>query len=686
MPGPWEDYTPPSDVANMVTSEAQRQGVDPALALRVATQESGLHHGAVSPTGAIGVMQLEPRTANGLGVDPTDLAQNIRGGVTYLKQQLDTFGGDPRLAAAAYNAGPGAVQKHGGVPPYPETQRYVDAVAPAAPNAETPPWSDYAPTPTIPQEAPLQTAPQGAEPAAAGSSPVVVNAVTGKPYNDAQQGAYAALIKSGTLDPQAKPGTEAFPKGLTDASDTPGAGEWYIDLQGNKRQVPSIGSDALTGLEQPFVKLGHDVMQDYRGKIARPLPSSIGDAAVQSAKDIGANFGELGDLLGVSGAPLSAVSRPMARAVNSVVGTPYAPSQLDVQNGALSVTAPRKLGADEGLDATQGMIGMALSALRPKAPVASVAAGVSEPMTLDAMQAAKKAAYAKVDASGFAFPQKDVQDLANDIVSTVAAKGGPSGAKLYPDATAMGDRLTAIAQQPDGVPLTQLDSLRGDIYDALVAPGGKEAPLGKMMRQKIDGLIDGSGAPDIQDARDLNTRYSKMKAVSDKLDSAGLRSASTYSGGNFPNAVRQSLRPLVDPTSAQQIGNLTAPESAALRAAVTGTPAQNATRYLSKFLTNKFVQVPASLMTHGVATPVMEAGGAILNKMGESQTEKAVQRVLDLMSMGGKSAASAPVYPTLALGGRPALPIWSPAGLIGASATAQQIPRIASALQGSPSY
>jgi hypothetical protein len=295
-----------------------------------------------------------------------------------------------------------------------------------------------------------------------------------------------------------------------------------------------------------------------------------------------------------------------------------------------------------------------------------------KPMSLDAVEAAKKAAYAKVDASGFAFPQADVQKLASDVATEVSRKGGPSGAKLYPASGAMSDRLTELARQPNGVPLTQLDELRGDIYDALVKPGDRESTLGVMMRKKIDDLINGSNAPNIQEARDLNSRFMKMSAVSDKLDSAGLRSASTYSGGNYPNAVRQSLRPLVDPTSAQQIGNLTPAEEALLRKAVTGTASQNAIRYATKLLTNKMVQAPVALMTHGAGPAVMEAAGTILNKVGESQTGRAVRKVLDMMSLGGRPAPSAaPVYPTLALGGRPALSIWSPAGLIGGSALAR---------------
>lgn len=117
-----------TDYRTAAVEEALRQGVDPHLILRQMGAESAGNPGAVSSKGARGLMQLMPATAAELGVDPSDPAENLRGGVTYMKQQLDRFG-DPRLAAAAYNAGPGAVQRYGGVPPYAETQGYVQKVA-----------------------------------------------------------------------------------------------------------------------------------------------------------------------------------------------------------------------------------------------------------------------------------------------------------------------------------------------------------------------------------------------------------------------------------------------------------------------------------------------------------------------------------------------------------------------------
>jgi len=92
-------------------------------------QESNFNPTAGSPAGARGLTQLMPGTARGLGVtDVTDPAQALEGGAKYLRQQLDAFGGDVTRALAAYNAGPGAVQRFGGVPPYAETQNYVRKV------------------------------------------------------------------------------------------------------------------------------------------------------------------------------------------------------------------------------------------------------------------------------------------------------------------------------------------------------------------------------------------------------------------------------------------------------------------------------------------------------------------------------------------------------------------------------
>ena len=118
----------PEEVAQAILDSAQRHAVSAQLAEAVAWQESRFNQAALSPKGAQGLMQLMPATARRLGVDAASLAGNIDGGVIYLGQMLQRFEGDLPRALAAYNAGPAAVQRYGGVPPYAETRTYVRAI------------------------------------------------------------------------------------------------------------------------------------------------------------------------------------------------------------------------------------------------------------------------------------------------------------------------------------------------------------------------------------------------------------------------------------------------------------------------------------------------------------------------------------------------------------------------------
>jgi soluble lytic murein transglycosylase-like protein len=119
----------PEELQSAIHDAARTHGVDPRLVAAVARRESAFNARAMSNKGACGVMQLMPATAQYLGVrNVFDARENIFGGARYLRTLLDTFNGDLDLTLAAYNAGPGAVVKHHGVPPYRETRAYVAAV------------------------------------------------------------------------------------------------------------------------------------------------------------------------------------------------------------------------------------------------------------------------------------------------------------------------------------------------------------------------------------------------------------------------------------------------------------------------------------------------------------------------------------------------------------------------------
>jgi soluble lytic murein transglycosylase-like protein len=119
----------PEEIDRLVSANSATWNVDPALIKAIIANESGFNANATSDAGAQGLMQLMPGTASGLGVTNSyDPAQNVWGGTRYVRGLLDRFGGNTELAVAAYNAGPGAVEKYNGVPPYAQTQNYVQNV------------------------------------------------------------------------------------------------------------------------------------------------------------------------------------------------------------------------------------------------------------------------------------------------------------------------------------------------------------------------------------------------------------------------------------------------------------------------------------------------------------------------------------------------------------------------------
>ncbi len=181
------NWTGPATISpDDVTAAASAAGLDAGFYARVVHQESKGNARQVSPRGAIGGSQLMPDTARSLGVNPYDTLDNLKGGATYLKSLLDRYGGDQKLAAAAYNAGPNAVDKYNGVPPFKETQGYVSNVA------GTPDFGgmvDKAPTTNAAQPSPAD--------APTPTAPVAPAAPNAKPYYD--NGANVTRLPDGTV-------------------------------------------------------------------------------------------------------------------------------------------------------------------------------------------------------------------------------------------------------------------------------------------------------------------------------------------------------------------------------------------------------------------------------------------------------------------------------------------------------
>lgn len=120
---------PKEEIDRLIEEYSAKNNLDKDFVKSVVRHESGFNVNATSKCGAMGLMQLMPATAKGLGVtDPYNPVQNVEGGVKYLKSMLNKYNGNVILALAAYNAGPGAVDKYDGVPPYGETQNYVKSI------------------------------------------------------------------------------------------------------------------------------------------------------------------------------------------------------------------------------------------------------------------------------------------------------------------------------------------------------------------------------------------------------------------------------------------------------------------------------------------------------------------------------------------------------------------------------
>lgn len=247
-----------SDIPALIAAEAKAQGIDPTGPLGIWRAEGAPTMDATSPVGARGVMQLMPGTASDMGVDPNDLAGNIRGGVAYYKRQYDRFG-DPSLAAAAYNAGPEKIARAGNrIPTGPGWDGVHKYAMTATTGANGPTGADIFDGVEPGQSAPVAQggtgadifadAPQpGSPPAAAPSGPATIKTVNGKiVFGDTgeavpseQSNTIQTLARGGLLNGDAAPGSASLPFVQRLPADTFKPGQFYVEAgSGKLRQTP----------------------------------------------------------------------------------------------------------------------------------------------------------------------------------------------------------------------------------------------------------------------------------------------------------------------------------------------------------------------------------------------------------------------------------------------------------------
>jgi hypothetical protein len=244
LTGGQETLAPNADLRAVAAKAATSAGIDPDFYVSLIDKGEGgfANPGGVSKKGARGPAQLMPDTAKELGVENVDdPSQNLAGGAKYLKSLLDRYHGNRRLAAAAYNAGPDAVDKAGGVPDYPETQAYVGRVL-GTPNTDlgavlggaADDKSDKAYA-----EAFGGAAGQPAVPATIkAANGKLLYGDTGAAIPDAQANTIRTLDKGGLLDPNGEPGAARFPWVQRNPEDTFKPGEYFVDTTGSLKRVP----------------------------------------------------------------------------------------------------------------------------------------------------------------------------------------------------------------------------------------------------------------------------------------------------------------------------------------------------------------------------------------------------------------------------------------------------------------
>lgn len=590
------------DTGAFTRATAQRQGVRPELVGAVMHQESRGNQNAVSPKGARGRMQLMPTTAAELGVDPDDEFQNIEGGVRYLGRQIKDFG-DETKGLAAYNAGPGAVRKYGGVPPYAETQGYVKAIQGGAPDIAS------ASDDELMRAAGEAGAPERISTSANGG--VTVDRIPQKPP---QMAAQPARADQGL----------GFLKGVA----TP-----VFNASGHLQRAVEGSAVGDSMASQGAV---------IRGLIPEGLTSFIDNPQgfFDKQAEGGKRPGKLGEFAGNVAATSLIPGGPL---VQGAVGGALMSDKKDLAG----VAGDAALGGAVGRLTALGSDALQLGARKVMSKVPQV-------MDLPTLETAKRAAYDAVDNSGFVFPKGKIAGLVDDFTKSMGSSALSKSAKQ--DAESIITYARSLTKSD--VSLSQLEKLRGDIYTALVKKGGDTAVVGGQFRSKIDDLMGSVDDSLVKTARELNARFKKTDYVTRMSKSADRAAERTY-GGDYGRKVKDRLNPLVDEAMPQRnLRGATPDEKAALEKVIRGTKGQNLASTLGGMLDPRRMggKILSGITTTGGGASAPLTGGASLlvpalqmaagfglTGAASKTARKNVDELIRLMAAGGSKQALAPV-------------------------------------------
>lgn len=467
------------ELRELVSLEAARQGVDPALAVAVAQQESGFNPTARSKAGAYGIMQLMPGTATTLGVDRENVADNIFGGIKYLRQQLGAFGGNVSHALAAYNAGPEAVKKYGGVPPYQETQGYVQRIlgslGPRSAEAATPRQS-----PQQELEALEAVMRQKGELGAPAQAPIPAPAAPQASQWEGGAGTFPERSGAPPQTPQATPGPQDASQweGGTSVEGVPDAPPSLLQRVGNwLTQAPDTAEaspEAETLSWLPGFEFMHPLPAETQTQIAADLPAQV----------------RAGTALGLSGALTAG-----GTAAGSALGGPFGAYLGSIWGSTAARMLNQYLGLEEpgALEDWAAVVGPAVLNLPPAARLALVKKLPGLGRALKAIGVADTetaAARAAVDAANAQARRKAAEETVRQRVK-VAERNAAAQAAHQTDVQAYEDavlRQRQAVRDIRQVPERYQPEMPADVPDA-PPPTPPTATMGETPWHKADGTL-----------------------------------------------------------------------------------------------------------------------------------------------------------------------------------------------------